>query len=293
MRILITGANGLLGGSLLAVFAERGHQPEPLSRSLWAGIAPRRLAPLLAGAELVVHAAANTNVERCEVDVDGCYRDNYFWSEMLAQAAALAGVPMVYISSTGVYGAHQTNPYIETSLTVPTTHHHRAKLLAEGAVLRAAPANLVLRTGWLFGGQPANPKNFVARRLDEARSLLAAGKAMHANVEQRGIPTYAVDVTMRLLELVELGHSGVFNCVNQGSASRLEYVRSILQLSGQDMPVAPVAGSTFNRKAQVSNNEVATNWKMDLLGMAPMPGWQESLEIYLCNSGLLNFERMP
>lgn len=280
MKLWLTGAGGLLGSAVAAASAARGASCQPLARPALT-VSAAQLARQLEGADLLLHAAANTNVEQCEAEPDACYRDNFLLTELLAQAAALAGVRLLFVSSTGVYGSAASTPYREYDVAQPTTHHHRSKLLAEQAVLAAAPHNLVVRTGWLFGGAPGLPKNFVARRIDEARQAQAQGRSVGANAEQHGVPCWTRDVAPRMLDLAEAGVCGVVNCVNSGSASRFDYVAAVVALAGLALPVLPVQAAGFARKAQVSPNEMADNWKMRMLGWPDMPHWRSSLESYL------------
>ncbi|MBB5608598.1 MULTISPECIES: sugar nucleotide-binding protein [unclassified Janthinobacterium] len=284
MKILLTGATGLLGSAIV----EAAHQ-----RSLVCNALPRpslslhtlsALANALQGYDVLIHAAANTNVEQCEVAPDDCYRDNFLLTELIAIAAAIAKVKMVFISSTGIYGEGQEIPYREYDSVHPPTHHHRSKMMAEQAVISQNPCNLVIRTGWLFGGAAANPKNFVARRIDEAREAMKAKGYIESNTEQRGVPCFNQDIATRILNLTSANWSGVFNCVNTGSASRFEYVRAVIELAGLPLEVRPSNAAAFQRKAKVSNNEMAVNWKMDTLGLPEMPAWRTSLEHYIKNA---------
>ena len=279
MKILLTGASGLLGSAIDRVASQYGWRCDALARD------PLTLAALhdrFSGYDVLIHAAANTNVEQCESDPDRCYRDNWLLTEFLAQKAAQANVRMVFISSTGIYGAAKRTPYKEYDPVAPTTHHHTSKHLAEQSVLRQHPDNLVVRTGWLFGGEYANPKNFVARRLDEALNAQVAGQTLiRSNAEQRGNPCYNLDIAERILLLVQQNHCGIFNCVNEGNASRCEYVSKIMELAGVRINVVPSDAANFNRKARVSNNEMAENWKMGAQGLPAMSDWRESLLHYI------------
>jgi len=281
MKLLLTGAGGLLGSAVISAAAARGDACQSLARPVLGSVAATQLAQQLQGCDLLLHAAANTNVEQCETDPDACYRDNFLLTELLAQAAALAGARMLFVSSTGLYGTGSDAPYHEYDAAEPTTHHHRSKLLGEQAVLAANSANLVVRTGWLFGGTPDNPKNFVARRIDEARKAKAESRHIESNAEQRGVPCWNRDVAMRMLDLAAAGVTGVVNCVNSGNASRYEYVRAVAELSGAGVEVRPSSAAGFNRKAKVSPNEMADNWKMRMLGWPDMPDWRASLTTYL------------
>jgi dTDP-4-dehydrorhamnose reductase len=280
VKLLLTGAGGLLGGAIVDAAAARGDLCQVLPRPQLQQPAAA-LAQQLRGHDLLLHAAANTNVEQCETDPDACYRDNFLLTELLAQAAALAGVPLLFVSSTGLYGTASDAPYREYDAAAPTTHHHRSKLLAEHSVLAATPRNLVVRTGWLFGGAPATPKNFVARRIDEARRAALDARHLESNTEQRGVPCWNRDVAMRMLDLAAAGVTGVVNCVNSGNASRYDYVAAVVQLAGIAVAVRPSSAAGFQRKARVSPNEMADNWKMRMLGWPEMPDWRASLQTYL------------
>lgn len=282
MRIALTGASGILGEALMVRAVDARHEIVPISRELLLG-GRQPLRKIVAGVDAVIHAAANTNVEACELDPATCYRDNLLLSEQLAETCLQARRKLVYVSSTGVYGPRHDHPYAEYEAAEPPTHHHRAKHMAESAVMAFSPMNLVIRTGWLFGGSPRKPKNFVARRLEEAITALKANQTkLFANPLQRGNPTFTEDVADRLFEALEQEESGVFNLVNTGDASRLEYVQAILDAAGIPLRAVPVGVNTgFKRVARVSHNECALNWRFGALGYASMPDWKISLNRYV------------
>lgn len=288
MKLLISGASGLLGGALTRLAQARGHVGVALDRSSVAlSLAPAATSALDAcfdGIDHFVHAAANTNVERCETEPATCHRDNVLLTELVAAAARRRGVPMTFISSTGVYGAHQAAPWAEYDDARPGTQHHRSKLLGEQRVMAANAANLVVRTGWLFGGDAQAAKNFVAKRILEARG--AKDGFICSNEQQRGCPTRVDDLAARVLDLIALRADGVFNAVNGGSASRYEYVREIIARAVPHVAVRPVAAGDFKRVAPVSDNEMAVNWRADSLGLPPMRAWQDALADYLATEDM-------
>lgn len=283
MRVLVTGAAGLLGSEMLRAVAEKGFMGSALDRFAFLGSTASKRAAMLSGFDVVVHAAANTNVEQCEMEPERCYYDNCFLTEQLFQHARGNGVRFVFISSTGVYGRHKTEPYHEYDMVSPTTQHHHSKYVSEQAVLTCA-TTLVARVGWLFGGSFENKKNFVVNRLNEVRAMKGA---ISANNTQIGTPTYARDCASALLRLIEDGCSGVYNIVNDGRASRFDYVRRIVELSGAPFEVLPSDASIFKRKADVSENEAAISYRMKFEGRQRMRPWQDALAEYMQESGLL------
>jgi dTDP-4-dehydrorhamnose reductase len=277
MRILLTGASGLLGQAIQNICDKEEILCCPLNRDMIFIQNLRNLCEFIKSYDVIIHAAANTDVEGCEVNYLDCYRDNTLLTEILFSAASIAGVKMVYISSTGVYGNYQNTPYHEYNNACPTSHHHKSKLLAELVVLKN-PSSLIVRTGWIFGGEVGYWKNFVANRIKEAKN---SDGIIYSNSEQCGNPTYVTDIAARLLKLINYDHTGIYNCVNEGSASRFEYVTKIVEYSGVDVNVLPAPSESFNRLANVSNNEMALNVKMLQCGYELMPVWSDSLKNYI------------
>lgn len=281
MRILLSGSSGLLGGALIKKTIEQNDSVDKLDReSVWQ-LTIDEISYQVKDYDLLIHAAANTNVEACESDPNSCYQDNFYLTEKLARASLLGGVRLVFISSTGIYGNAKQTPYTEYDEVSPTTHHHKSKYKAECIVSQLHPSNLIIRTGWLFGGEYNTPKNWVARRIDEANSALKNNCTLKSNSEQRGVPCFNLDIAQRILLLAKNNYAGIFNCVNSGNASRLEYVEAIIEAAKIDIQVEAIQATHFNRKAQVSPNEMADNWKMNCSNLPVMPPWKISLEQYI------------
>lgn len=130
-------------------------------------------------------------------------------------------------------------------------------------------------------GAFVNSKNFVARRIEEAKLAAKNREVIHSNSEQKGCPTFSIDVARRVLKLVLMDSCGVYNVVNEGFASRLEYVQAICSFIDIPILIHPTSSDCFNRVARVSKNEMALNWRANLDGLEPMPHWKYSLELYI------------
>jgi dTDP-4-dehydrorhamnose reductase len=280
MNILVTGSSGLLGSTICSYFAQQGEQVKTFDRNAFSWTSHDENIKNLRGIDCIIHAAANTDAEACELDPAKCYKDNTLFTERLSFAAGILDCKFVYVSSTGIYGTEKSfNPYTEYDNIRPTTHHHQSKWLGEIAVNKYVKNSLIVRTGWIFGGHINNPKNFVARRIEEA--LNTKNNQIYSNIEQRGVPTFVRDFSSRLYELIKNGEVGTFNLVNSGNASRFEYVSKIIEFANLDVEVLPISATAFDRVAKVSNNETAIPLKMFQIGYEPLPDWTESLELYI------------
>ena len=282
MRILLAGAGGMLGTALRPALARAWQEAEvvPAGREVLTVAQP---ASLLAWVEatapsLVINAAAHTDVEAAEVDALPAWSANAELPGLLAGACRRLGVPLVHLSSTGCYGAWKDVPYEDYDEVRPTTVHHRSKVAGERAVREAGAEHLIARTGWLFGGAAGHRKNFVFRRV-----LEAAGTAeMKSDPTQTGNPTFVDDLAAGLLAAFRAGMRGTCNIVASGSATRLDYVREIVGLSGLECRVEASAGG-FARRAAVSPNEAASNLRLALLGLPAMPDWRDGLARYVAS----------
>lgn len=274
--MLLTGANGLLGSRLkellghYQIIAPTRSELDIADAVSVQGFA-RHMAP-----DVILHCAAYTNVEQAESDVQGCYQVNVGGTMNLIQAFQRQQPKFVLISSTGVYGKAKQSPYREGDTAQPSTVYHQSKLEAEQLLIHHFQDFLILRTGWLFGGPINSPKNFVYKRYLEAKSQ----SQIHSNPIQRGNPTFVDDVARQVALLLEKDIVGLYNCVNQGNASRLEYIQHILEAFELPTQVLPVEGR-FQRKADVSDNEMAENFYLDLIGLNIMPHYENSLRSYV------------
>ncbi|WP_260260058.1 SDR family oxidoreductase [Vibrio intestinalis] len=279
MRVLITGANGLLGSEFVKYCSNSGFKIKTVSYNelckeyTYLSFIFESFKP-----NIVLHCAANTNVEWCETNELDCFRDNVLITEKLCNLSYSYNCKLVFFSSTGIYGNEDHSPYTEFKLPNPTTVHHRSKFMAEKKVQSLVPNHLILRVGWLFGGNPCSKKNFVINRINDFNH--AAGD-ISANSEQYGCPTYVLDVVNVTFSLIKISASGLFNCVSLGFASRFDYVNEIGKVIKFRHNVKPVSSSSFSRVARVSNNEMAINEKLNSYGIKLDVTWQVRLREYI------------
>tara|TARA_B100001175_G_C19485512_1_gene629539 strand:+ start:117 stop:977 length:861 start_codon:yes stop_codon:yes gene_type:complete len=229
---------------------------------------------------IIIHCAANTDVEFCEKNQRQCFNDNVELTKNLVKTCKKLNIKFVFISSTGVYGDYKKNPFNESDLTKPKTIYHKSKLLAEHEIIDKLEYYIIIRTGWLFGGNKNSPKNFVKNRLLEAQN---SNDIVKSNIDQYGNPTFTEDVVSNIYSLIKKNYNGLYNCVNKGFANRYEYVNEILKNGGCINKIEPVSKLEFNRLANVSNNEMANNKNLEKIELNEMPDWKISLKKYMNN----------
>lgn len=275
MKVLILGAGGILGRAFGEVLS--AHTIDTLGRDRLDVKRPKDIFEAIASLspDLVVNCAAHTDVEEAERDSIPALAANGLLPGLIGSSCRRLCAVLVHISSTGCYGSWKSEPYTEEDPPQPTTVHHRSKIAGEKAVRESACEHVILRTGWLFGGAASQPKNFVWKRLVEARSA----ERLISDASQLGNPTYAPDVARQALTIVEAGVRGTFNAVSNGVGSRFDYVAKLVESSGLPCKVEP--GPAFKRLAPVSQNEAAYNFRLDVLGLNTMPHWTDALGIYV------------
>jgi len=277
-KVFLTGLDGMLGSSIanhlqinnIVGYAKSQFditKPE-IVRSILDQEAP----------DIIVHTAAYTDVDGCEKNADQAYAINTIGTQNLVNYCIGKDILFIYISSTGIYGTSKDDNYTEFDQVNPTTIHHKSKYEGEKVVQNHLHKYLILRTGWLYGGEKSHPKNFVYKRFLEATNQ----KTLYSNKSQIGNPTYVIDFVKQIKLLIEHQQYGIFNCVNSANnISRFDYVKKIVELFDVkcDLKVAP--STMYTRAAPVSKNESAVNYKLDLLGLNIMGNWEESLSKYI------------
>lgn len=276
MRIAITGARGQLGTALCAAFGD-GHEIVPLGHDELELGSPDAVSTIVAtGADLVVHAAAYTNVDGCARDPDLAYRVNGLGTRYVALACRRLEAPLVYISTNEVFAGDASHPYAEYDQTGPVNAYGRSKLAGEQAIRELLDRFYIVRVAWLFGGE----RNFVRTVLRLAESPPQGGLRMVE--DEVGSPTYSADVADAIARLVDTGDFfGTYHFVNEGAVSRHAFAQAILRLAGRDaLPIAPIKLADYRRDSTPPPFTPLANLAGANLGIALRP-WEEALAAYL------------
>lgn len=293
MRVLITGSAGMLGAALYPAFVRAGHE------TVATDLTPRSVGELSMGVldvrdhdavrkavdaaepQLVVHLAAETDLETCETDPDHALRTNTAGTHNVALACAAYGIPLVYVSTAGVFDGTKTEaPYDEFDTPRPINVYGLSKYQGERLVERLVPRAWIVRAGWMVGGGARDHK-FVARILAQ---VAAGAKTVHAVTDKLGTPTYTEDFAANLLKLVDSPFYGLYHMVCRGGGSRFDVARAILDhLRLTEVELRPVTSEFFAETfpAPRPRSEMMRNRMLELHDLDLMRPWQEALADYL------------
>jgi dTDP-4-dehydrorhamnose reductase len=261
----VTGAGGMLGGDVVSVLRHAGHDVVGLTRSDLDVRDPRACEESLVGADVVVNAAAWTDVDGAEDAEAAAFAVNAVGAANVARAAANAGAALVHVSTDYVFAGDATVPYPTDHPIEPANAYGRTKAAGEWAVLAACPEAYVVRTAWLYGeGGP----NFV-------RTMLRlAGERDTVDVvdDQRGQPTWTRDLAAFLTDLVVSGApAGLHHGTASGDTSWFGFAREVFKLAGLDPDrVRPTTSAAYPRRAPRPAYSVLDNG-------GRLPHWQDAL----------------
>lgn len=280
-KILLTGVNGMLCEDIIKLFKKKDSilyteyfdvNDELKWKEIISNFKP----------DVVIHAAAITDLDFCELNPDLCFETNF--RSVVKVIKYLKNEKLIFISSAGIYGnSNSSDFYIESSEINPTTTYHESKYKAEKYITSNYSNYIILRLGWLYGGDIKHKKNFVAKILKQSTE----SKTILSNNKSIGSPTYTLDVANQIYHLLVNDVKGVFNCANNSKnpVSRMEYVESIINLSNNKNKVIPSGDNYFKRNVKAPINESCVNLNLNKMNLNKMKDWKVSLEGYLKKKG--------
>ncbi len=276
MRLLITGARGLLGTELVDRASRLGLEVHATDIDEM-DVTDRGAAESVVGSlrpEVILHCAAYTAVDRAEEEPDAAMRVNRDGTRNVARAAAAAGSLFVYLSTDYVFDGEKRSPYLPEDPPNPQGVYARSKLAGEEETAAAGGEWLMIRSGWLYG---SGGKNFVDAIVTAARE----GRKLRVVSDQRGCPTWTGSLTPSLLDLIERGARGIYHVADRGEATWHELAEMALALAGIDAEVAPVSTEEWGAPAPRPEYSVLELEKAESFLGSLMPRWQDSLRHYL------------
>lgn len=273
MHLLITGSRGQLGRALDSHFAPT-HRVTLWSRPTYDITDPACADAVAALApDVVINAAAWTNVDGAESAPDDAFAANALGPKYLAEGCARCGAALVQISSNEVFAGNPGHFYREYDELSPRTVYARSKAAGERAARQVLDRLYIVRVAWLYGPGGSNFPSKIVAAADRHGSLRVVA-------DEFGNPTYTPDVATALEQLLLTGRYGIYHLVNAGCASRYEWAAELLRLSGRaEVPVSPIPASDWPRPAMPPAHAVLVNQAGAALGIRLRP-WQEALAEY-------------
>ncbi len=275
MRLLVTGSRGQLGRALQHAAPKHGHEffGYDLPELDITDSAVVQAAVVSARPDAVINCAAFTAVDAAEKQEAAALAVNGTGVTNVARAADAAGALLLQLSTDYVFDGKADRPYREGDPAKPISAYGRTKFAGERAT-ELARRHLIVRTAWLFG----DGANFVA---SIRRQLDAGAKTLRVVSDQRGCPTYTVDLADTLLRLLTSGAQGVIHAVNAGSATWFEFAQEIIRRLGSDVEVVPISTADAARQAPRPAVAVLDTSELRRILGSELPPWQDALARYL------------
>jgi dTDP-4-dehydrorhamnose reductase len=311
MRMLITGAAGMLGSELVPAMAAAGHELVVTDINLteprpWGPNGPTlclldvrnrdHVSDALDAVHphIVLHLAAETSLEASETDPDHAFLTNAIGTKWVALGCARRGLPMVYISTAGVFDGTKPTPYTEFDEPNPINVYGHSKLEGEHFVRTFVGHHFIVRAGWMVGGGSKKDHKFVSRILAQ---INAGYTSVFAVGDKYGTPTYARDFSKCLRTLIHSGSYGLYHMACGGHGNRHDVAERILEVLGRDDVQLVEVSSDFFREeffAPRPASESMRNLVLDLQGMNKMRPWQDAIEDYMltCFPNLVSKRRV-
>ncbi|MCR8645200.1 dTDP-4-dehydrorhamnose reductase [Paenibacillus sp. N1-5-1-14] len=278
MKVLITGAGGQLGHDLIRVLQDE-HEVTAYKRIELDITQFSKVSEVITQdrPDVIVHAAAFTNVDRAQIDRDAAYQVNATGAWHVAAVASQIGAKVVYVSTDYVFNGTKREAYRETDQVSPVSVYGASKLYGEQFTQLLCPQSYIVRTSWLYG---ASGSNFVTKVLAHA----ASHRKLTMVDDQFGSPTYTLDLAIWIAALIQTNKYGLYHVSNRGSCSRYEFARTILDHYGlSDVPITPIATAPAPHVAPRPHYSVFDDEAIRVQELPRMRVWSEALRDFLEN----------
>lgn len=263
MKILVTGANGMLGQDLCPILEDVGAfviETDVDTLDITKGDAVEQVLTDI-HPDMVIHCAAYTNVDKAEEELETAKLINVTGTENIAKICGKLDIPLVYISTDYVFDGTKTEPYAPDDTTNPLNNYGLTKLQGEEAVKKYCEKYYIARTSWLYGHYG---KNFV-----ETMISLADKDELKVVDDQIGCPTWTVELANGILKLLSKPY-GTYHVCGSGSTSWYGFAQEIFKQTGLNVNLKPCTTEGFPRPAKrpqysvMANENICRNWQVAL-----------------------------
>jgi dTDP-4-dehydrorhamnose reductase len=274
MKIIITGSKGQLGNSLQTALTENQLYLIDLPEHNLTIFQATMDYFLAIKPDLVIHCAAKTQVDDCELKPDEAYLANVIATKNVVNACQAVNAAMVYISTDYVFDGKGTRPYKEYDPGNPQSVYGKTKWQGEAIVKMHLQRFFIIRTAWLFGDVGNNIVRTILKLSTERNVLKFVD-------DQVGCPTYATDLAVTIKKLISTKSYGIYHVTNEGSCSWFEFARLILDEVGRkDIMVEPMTSKELNRPAPRPTYSILAKEGIHSLGIET-PSYQDALKRFI------------
>jgi dTDP-4-dehydrorhamnose reductase len=288
MRVMVSGANGMLGIDLCATLAAAGHEPIRTDMAAregarvpdWTALDITDTDSVMNAVahfdpDTVIHGAAYTDVDGCERNPELAFRVNALGTWNMAAACAERDIPLFYMSTDFVFDGRKTTPYAELDATNPLNQYGASKLAGERHIRELCRKHCICRTAWLFG---VHGKSFPGTMLHLAKTR----PELSVVSDQIGCPTFTLDLAKTITSLLGSPLYGTYHITNTGSCSWFELARKTLQLAGvTSMEVKPIPASEYPSPTTRPAYSVLRHGSLEIQGRDLLPPWEDALAEFI------------
>lgn len=276
MKVLVTGAGGMLGTDMVLELKRRGMEPIALSHaeldvtreeSVRAAFSEHR-------PDAVIHCASYTAVDAAETDEERCRLVNTVGTRNVALSCREFDCCMVYLSTDYVFDGNGKQPREVTEECHPLSVYGRTKYEGECEVRRLLKRYFIVRISWTFG---LHGKNFVETMLQLSKTR----KKLCVVADQIGSPTFTRDVAATLADMLQTERYGCYHVTSEGTCSWYEFACEIFKRTGKAVRVQPIRSEEYPAMAQRPKNSCLSKKSLDENGFRRLPDWKNGLERYL------------
>lgn len=272
MRVVVTGAAGMLGTDVVATLVARGAEVRGLTRADLDVSDADAVAAAVRGAEVVVNCAAWTAVDEAEGAEGEAFAVNAVGPQLLARAAREQGAAIVQVSTDYVFDGAASEPYPEDAPVAPRSAYGRTKAAGEWAVRAENPDHWVLRTAWLYGANGTCFPRTIARLAQERDELSVVA-------DQVGQPTWTADVAALVATVLDRRpEHGTYHATSSGTASWFELAEAVVAAAAASAQVLPTTSAAFPRPAPRPAWSVLGHQRWEDAGIEPIGPWRERWE---------------
>lgn len=275
MKVMIIGSEGMLGHDLVDILSLENDISTTTIDTLDITSIEKTIKTVKEiNPDVVVHAAAYTDVDGSESNKDIAYKVNALGTRNVAVACRESDSALVYISTDYVFDGTKGSSYYEYDQTNPMSVYGKTKLAGEIYIRDILSKFYIVRTSWLYG---LHGPNFVKTMLELAKT----NDTISVVNDQIGSPTYTVDLATAIDQLIKKPAYGIYHITNSEFCSWYDFAQKIFDLSGVEIDLIPVKTEEFPRPAPRPKYSVLENYNWQMEGFSRMRSYKEALKAYL------------